>query len=275
MAQLPAAADAGASGPCYDLLADFDNSAYFGQNGRSGAWFSYDDKSLSALDGAPGPLSIQYSTKATFDPSHQTFPDMTTPSSVAMHAFAGAYSGSFGTGLGMNFNSKQNLKPACCLDSKIDPAVCDPVHTCKDSYHAERYDAHEYDGIMVWVRRGSMAGASSTVRVQVTTVATDSDYAKNYGAGLAETAAPGPDHLACDPNPGSALRCDDDYGKVLTLLSDWGDPYKIPWADLHQEGFGRIPPEGFQPSEVVTIKFTNKQGQSFDEWFDDVALYKE
>jgi hypothetical protein len=264
----------GGAGACYDLLADFDNSTYYQRNGRSGGWFSYDDKSLSAPDGAPGPLSIQFSPQATFDPSHQTFPGM-APSSEALHAFAGAYSGAFGTGLGINFNSQKNIKPACCSDPAVAASVCDPVHSCQDSYHAQSYDASPYAGVILWVRRGATPDVSSSVRVQITTVATDSDYAKNYGSGLAETGAKGRDPLACDPNPGSTVRCDDDYGKVLTLLSDWSEPYKIPWSDLDQEGFGRIPPEGFQPREVVTIKFTNKQGQAFDEWFDDVALYKE
>src|SRR5262249_38300748 len=159
---------------------------------------------------------------------------------------AGSYSGSFGSGVGTNFNSVQNIMPNCCgtLNAgDTSPAnlvalgACDPAHLCAASYHAEGYDASEYDGIILRPRLGTTPGVSSRGRVQTTTVATDSTYALTFGAGLAETGAKGPDPRACNPNATSALtgRCDDDYGKILTLLADWGEPYKIPWADLIQE----------------------------------------
>jgi hypothetical protein len=292
---------------CFDLIAEFDGDRVFAySNGRSGGWFSYDDRSLDyPNDGGPSPRSVQFrppppdggTASSPGEPvtPHETFPSR-APSVEALHARAGAYSGSFGSGVGTNFNSVLNIATLkCCQplvaeqntdmtmglgipeDLRAREFACDPVHSCQPSYHAEGYDASQYDGIILWARRGSTPGVSSTVRIQITTVATDSNYATNYGAGLAETGAKGPDIRACNPNATSAAtgRCDDDYGKILTLLADWGEPYKIPWSDLIQEGFGRIPPEGFAPSEVVTIKFTNKQGQAFDEWFDDIALYKE
>jgi hypothetical protein len=256
LVQCPSAAQAldidGGMRHCFEIIADFDTGTFNYGSDRSGGWFSYDDHSL------PTDLAIHYTAGAAFDPTHQTFAPMAA-SSKALHASSDAYSGAFGSGLGTNMNSV------------ADPPTPDGMA----HYHALPYDASRFDGIVLWAKRGSTSGVSSTVRVQITTVATDSDYAAHFGAGLAANGATMRDPRICDPNTPSTARCDDDYGKALTLLSDWGEPYKIPWSDLDQEGFGRVPPEGFQPSEIVTLKFTNKQGQAFDEWFDDIAFYKE
>jgi hypothetical protein len=250
--QCPPAAQGQPTSPCFDVIADFETPYFAMVNGRSGGWFTYDDMSLNGPDGGPSPAAIQYAPGAEVVPAHQTFPPM-SPSGKALHAQASAYPGSFGSGLGTNLHSVPN----------------------PGGYHAEPYDASRYDGVILWAKRGSTPGVSSSVRVQITTVATDSDYASHFGSGSPLYGATTKDARACDPNPGSTVRCDDDYSIVLSLLSDWGEPFKFTWSDLHQQGFGRVPPEGFSPKELITIKFTNAQGQAFDEWFDDIAFYKQ
>jgi len=75
-----------------------------------------------------------------------------------------------------------------------------------------------------------------------------------------------------DRPSGSSRRCNDAFHIDLALTDDWRF-YKIPFSDLHQAGYGFVPPAGFGKSSILSVGFMNVQGTTFNELIDDVAFY--
>jgi hypothetical protein len=66
-------------------------------------------------------------------------------------------------------------------------------------------------------------------------------------------------------------RCEDAFGKVLTLTEAWQD-FSFSWADLVQEAWGKSFPDGVQKSAIIAVQFQVVQNTSFDYWVDNVAF---
>lgn len=76
---------------------------------------------------------------------------------------------------------------------------------------------------------------------------------------------------ACVPSEIETERCEDSFGKVLTLTPEWQD-FKFSWAELTQEGWGKKFPDGLQTSAIIAVQFQVTANTAFDYWVDNVAF---
>jgi hypothetical protein len=120
----------------------------------------------------------------------------------------------------------------------------------------------DYSGIVFWAKRGS-AGTT----VMHLTMTTLDDTGKGQ---LPDGSAP-----ICDDSAPAAknVRCSDGFGVDVVLHEEWL-PYVVYFSDLKQQGYGYKPPGGFHKSNATGINIGNKQGVAFDEYIDDIALFK-
>ncbi len=120
----------------------------------------------------------------------------------------------------------------------------------------------DYSGVAFWARRG--VGGTSLLHIAMTTL---DDTGK---AQLPDGTVP----ICADPAPtGAKTGCSDPFGKDVVLHDDWR-PYVIVFEDLQQQGNGYRPPGGFDKKNATGISFGNKQALPFDEYIDDIVLFK-
>jgi hypothetical protein len=112
-----------------------------------------------------------------------------------------------------------------------------------------KYDVSPYTGIVFWGRSGS---GSVTVRLKVITA-----------------------DIAPDTESGGecATNCNDAFGTPIALTTEW-QQYPIAFADLAQQGWGTVPPGGFDPTGVLAVQLHADAGVAFDIWLDDVCFYE-
>jgi hypothetical protein len=127
------------------------------------------------------------------------------------------------------------------------------------------FDGSTWDGIALWVRRGSVSSQSAffaTIQDRYTVAAA--------GCGAAPTVEP------ADPNappPPDADKCDP-FGLGVGLTDDWR-LVKIPFASTEQKGFGVPSKNGaLDPSSIQGIQLVFSPGD-WDVWIDDISFYRE
>jgi hypothetical protein len=113
------------------------------------------------------------------------------------------------------------------------------------------YDASAYAGVSFGARSAS---GSQILLVKVAMVGTDPMF------DLCDDAA----------EPGSGEQCYDHFLAPVTVTATWAE-YTVSFEELMQEGWGYVPPDGFDPAEVVGIQWVAKPGTS-DFWIDDVKF---
>jgi hypothetical protein len=172
------------------------------QQGRSGAWFTYNDATAGAVQSPmPGGACLP-----------DLIPGGTACDRLAAHTFGGGFS-TWGAGMGFLL---RDTKP---------------------------YDASMYKGI-----KFSARGASTFVRVNIPTSATE---AVAYGGTCVQ-------------------QCEDHFGMDITPTSAW-QGFTIPFADLGQLGWGA--PARFDPKAVIAVEFLISPTPKFDVWIDVVSFY--
>ncbi len=80
---------------------------------------------------------------------------------------------------------------------------------------------------------------------------------------------------APDTEPGGECveNCNDAFGTVLELGETWQE-YSVPFSGLTQQGWGHVPPAGFDPTAVLTVQLHVDADVAFDLWVDDVRFYE-
>jgi hypothetical protein len=111
------------------------------------------------------------------------------------------------------------------------------------------YDVSPYTGIVFWGRAGS---GSVPLRVKLVT------------ADIAPTTDPGGECTA---------DCNDAFGYAITLTTGW-EEFEVPFSALEQQGWGAVPPGGFDPTGVLTVQLHVDASTAFDIWLDDVRFYE-
>ncbi len=111
------------------------------------------------------------------------------------------------------------------------------------------YDVSPYTGLVLWARAGT-----STVSLRLKLVTAD---------------------IAPDTEPGGecAESCNDAFGTTLDLTETWQE-YSVPFSGLTQQGWGAVPPNGFDPTAVLAIQLHVDASVPFDLWLDDVRFYE-
>jgi hypothetical protein len=109
------------------------------------------------------------------------------------------------------------------------------------------YDLSGFQGMRLWVRRGSMlAGSAHSVRLNLPTPATNSG--------------------------GTCTVCNDHFGFDVPLTPQWGQ-VEVPFSSLKQQGYGR--PVLAEPDlrHVTSLQLGFDRNVVFDLWVDDIELY--
>ncbi len=116
-------------------------------------------------------------------------------------------------------------------------------------------DASQWDGVMIWARKGP--GSGSTVRVHVSDHTTDdSDQA-----------------CVCNPfaNQDDTTNGCDKFGSYATLDGTWR-PYLLPFNEMQQGGWGLKSP-GLDLTGLFSIGVEYGRA-AWDLWIDDIAFYR-
>ncbi|MBN2197190.1 MAG: CIA30 family protein [Polyangiaceae bacterium] len=110
------------------------------------------------------------------------------------------------------------------------------------------YDVSSYTGIVLWARADT---GTLTLRLKVVTA-----------------------DISSDTQPGGecTANCNDAFGHAIDLTSAWQE-YSVPFSELTQQGWGYRPPNGFDPTGVLTVQLHVDPGVAFDVWLDDVRFY--
>jgi hypothetical protein len=109
------------------------------------------------------------------------------------------------------------------------------------------YDLSGFQGMRLWVRRGSMlAGSAQSVRLNLPTPATNSG--------------------------GTCTVCNDHFGFDVPLTPQWVQ-VEVPFSSLEQQGYGR--PVLAEPDlrHVTSLQLGFDRNVVFDLWVDDIELY--
>jgi hypothetical protein len=115
------------------------------------------------------------------------------------------------------------------------------------------YDASMYKGIAFWAKANGTSGVAVRVSIK------DKNTAPEGGV--------------CDAKVTSgAGACNDDWGKVLTLTTDW-KPYTLQFSALAQAGWGAAYP-AFDAKNAYSIQLQVNQGIDFDLCIDDLAFVR-
>jgi hypothetical protein len=126
------------------------------------------------------------------------------------------------------------------------------------------FDASSWDGISLWVRRGSASSVSAIL------VNMQDEYTSGSACGMLAALEPAVPSM---PPPPDALKCDP-FGLGVGLTDDWRF-VKIPFAKAEQKGFGVPSPLGKLDAAGLTgVQFVLSPGD-WDLWIDDLAIYRE
>jgi hypothetical protein len=127
------------------------------------------------------------------------------------------------------------------------------------------FDGSTWDGVSLWVRRGSASSASAFF-------ATIQDRYTVKAAGCLADPTLEPANAKFPPKP-DAEKCDP-FGLGVGLTDNWR-LVKIPFADTHQKGFGVPSPTGaLDASSIQGMQLVFSPGD-WDVWIDDIAFYHE
>ncbi len=122
----------------------------------------------------------------------------------------------------------------------------------------KKFDASAFAGLLLWAKKGA-SDASGLLTLSVPTAYDTSTMVGGRCVDRANASIGG---------------CGDAFHIDLALTDDWR-VYKIAFSELHQAGFGFVPPHGFDKTTIFDVNFMNLQGTTFNEWIDDVALYSD
>jgi hypothetical protein len=115
------------------------------------------------------------------------------------------------------------------------------------------YDASMYKGISFWAKANP--GSALALRVSL------------------KDANTAPEGGVCDPAMTSgAEACNDDWGKNLTLTTEWA-PYTVLYSELRQSMWGKQFP-AFDDTAVYAIQYQVNKGLDFDLCIDDLAFVR-
>lgn len=115
------------------------------------------------------------------------------------------------------------------------------------------YDASKLSGVRFWARVGE--GKNTRHRVQLVDATTDALGGK------------------CNPaaNAPEGEKCDDHFGKNLTLTSSWAH-YVVPFAELSQIGWGN-PAAALDKTTLYGLQLTAKAKLDVDLWLDQIEFF--
>jgi hypothetical protein len=109
------------------------------------------------------------------------------------------------------------------------------------------YDLSGFQGLRLWVRRGSMvAGSARSVRLNLPTPATNSG--------------------------GTCTVCNDHFGFDVPLTWQWVQ-VEVPFSSLEQQGYGRPALASPDLRHVTSLQLGFDRNIAFDLWVDDIELY--
>lgn len=116
-------------------------------------------------------------------------------------------------------------------------------------------DASEWEGIVLWARKG--AGSGSSVRVHVSDRNTDDSNQA----------------CVCNPftNQNDTTDGCDKFGRYIVLDGTWR-PYLVPFAEMQQGGWGR-PSPGLDKSGLFSVAIDYGRA-AWDLWIDDISYYR-
>jgi hypothetical protein len=142
------------------------------------------------------------------------------------------------------------------------------------------FDASAWDGVALWVRRGSAASGEafvlSVIDQQNDAIGGDfmSDHAPGCGCQQSDPTN-NPRAWTCFKDPGSdfpdSKKCDA-FGAAVSLTDDWSF-VTIPFDRIKQKGFGAVSGP-FDPSLLKRLQFLLNFG-SWDFWLDDLSFYRQ
>jgi hypothetical protein len=116
-------------------------------------------------------------------------------------------------------------------------------------------DASQWEGIVVWARKGQ--GSGSSVRVHVSDHFTDDSN----------------EACVCNPFTDQNDTTDgcDKFGTYITLDDTWR-PYLVPFNEMQQGGWGR-PSPGLDTSGLFSVAIDYGRA-AWDLWIDDIGFYR-
>jgi hypothetical protein len=146
-----------------------------------------------------------------------------------------------------------------CAGSNGGPALCCAQTNCNSPYPAfpnDIPDANVNMNTLDWLGADPQYYGRSC-----------SYYAYQNGIGSFWCYNPGSDPPPADPTE----QCGDHWESVVTLSTDWTF-YKVPFANMHQQGFAKRF-DAIDLNAVTVVRFTWDVGY-VDYWIDDVSFYR-
>jgi hypothetical protein len=167
-------------------------------------------------------------------------PETSDNGTMAAHTSGSGFT-TWGAGMGFNMLTPVSASPSG-LEAPCVPATANPG----------RVDLSMFTGLSF-----SVKAAGHSVRLKVT----DAQSVPTTVGG------------DCVPSEIETERCEDAFGKVLTLATpgQWED-FSFSWAELTQEGWGRKFATGLQTTAVIAVQFQVTASTAFDFWVDNVAF---
>jgi hypothetical protein len=176
---------------------------------------------------------------ATFGPTACNLSPPSMPNSTMAAQFMTAISAGTGTGMkALHFVSEGGDEDAC--------GVGFDFRSTRDLYDASDYAGVSFGALSV--------SGSQVILVKVATAGTDPKF------GFCDETA----------EAGSGEQCYDHFFAEVTLDDTWR-VYSVSFDDLVQEGWGFVPPDGFDRAEIVGIQWVAKPGTA-NIWIDDVKF---
>jgi hypothetical protein len=176
---------------------------------------------------------------ATFGPTACNVSPPSMPNSTMAAQFMTATSTGTGTGSrALHFVSQGGDEDSC--------GVGFDFRSTRDLYDASDYAGVSFGALSV--------SGSQVILVKVATAGTDPKF------GFCDETA----------EAGSGKQCYDHFFAEVTLDDTWR-VYSVSFDDVVQEGWGFVPPDGFDSAEIVGIQWVAKPGTA-NIWIDDVKF---
>jgi hypothetical protein len=185
-------------------------------------------------------------------------------SHYAIHIRSGVLS-DFGGVFGRNFRSLLNVTPCPLSPCPNRPPSPPPLGPCGVGMGTPGQsaspsciggiDVSQYDGVVVWARKGQ--GSGSSVRVHVADQHTDDS------------------NQACEctsfTNQNDTTDGCDKFGTYIVLDGTWR-PYLVPFSSMQQGGWGK-PSPGLDTSQLFSLAIDYGRS-AWDLWIDDIGFYR-
>jgi hypothetical protein len=141
------------------------------------------------------------------------------------------------------------------------------------------FDATEWDGLSMWVRKGTGPSASS-IFASVSDRYTDPSGAALFSAAEADlllSTGAYCDFSAIDVNNDQAndplLSQCDRFGAGVGIATEWRF-FKVPFSRMRQRAFGRPSQQSSPDVRILGLDF-GLDGENWDFWIDDLAFYRD